>query len=295
MNQRPTLDSSTFERLLLAAWILQSQSEAKVRAESRREIVVGPLVVAPARIESVMPSAGSLLEEPASVQPTTAGDAVVTAKPVQSRMPPFAELASEVHRKLHIAAQYRLKVRIKLSPRRALATAAMPVLATFMLAMFTFVQLSRQSHVNADNAAPDQVVTRSDENSISAPRLSHNQITDAAALRLVQGLSRYEIPSLRRQANFGDDSAALAIAMLYETGRYVPQSCAKAAAWVEKSASWGNAAAQYNLGLRYRQGDGVAINETEAERWFRKSADQRYAKAVAALGTGTAGEQNAAN
>lgn len=71
--------------------------------------------------------------------------------------------------------------------------------------------------------------------------------------------------------------------MVYETGRYVPQSCKKAADWVATSANAGNAAAQYNLGLRYRDGDGLPANEEEAEKWLRQAADQRYSNARLAL------------
>jgi uncharacterized protein len=88
---------------------------------------------------------------------------------------------------------------------------------------------------------------------------------------------------LQRQARYGDDSAALVVGMLYETGRYLPQSCTKAADWVAKAAHWGNPAAQYNLGLRYLDGDGLPHDEDKAEKWLRKAADQRYAKAVTAL------------
>jgi hypothetical protein len=85
-------------------------------------------------------------------------------------------------------------------------------------------------------------------------------------------LSRYEIETLRRQAQYGDDSAAFALGMAYEVGRFVPQNCKEAARWVASAAEEGNAAAQYNLGLRYRDGDGVPIDLFLSDHWLRKAA-----------------------
>jgi hypothetical protein len=101
---------------------------------------------------------------------------------------------------------------------------------------------------------------------------THEQITDPATSSVVQQLSRYEINGLRRQAMYGDDSAAFTLGMAYEIGRYVHQNCAEAARWVRTAAEAGNAAAQYNLGLRYQTGDGLAVDRTEAETWLRKAA-----------------------
>jgi hypothetical protein len=102
--------------------------------------------------------------------------------------------------------------------------------------------------------------------------VSHKQITDPAAFFAVQQLSRYEIETLERQAKYGDDSAAFALGMAYEVGRFVPQNCSEAARWVTSAAKEGNAAAQYNLGLRYRDGDGVPANPALSANWLRKAA-----------------------
>ena len=102
--------------------------------------------------------------------------------------------------------------------------------------------------------------------------VSHKQITDPAAFFAVQQLSRYEIETLQRQAKYGDDSAAFALGMAYEVGRFVPQNCSEAARWVTSAAKEGNAAAQYNLGLRYRDGDGVPANPALSANWLRKAA-----------------------
>jgi len=112
---------------------------------------------------------------------------------------------------------------------------------------------------------------------------SHKHATDPGTLSALQQLSPYEISGLRRQAKYGDDSAAFTLGMAYELGRYVSQSCAEAARWVTAAAESGNAAAQYNLGLRYRDGDGVSADQTESEKWLRKAAAHRNPQARLAL------------
>ena len=112
---------------------------------------------------------------------------------------------------------------------------------------------------------------------------SHEQITDLATSSVVEQLSSYEINGLRRQAKYGDDSAAFTLGMAYEVGRYVRQNCVEAARWVTMAAEAGNAAAQYNLGLRYRDGDGVSADLHESEKWLRKAAAHRNPEARLAL------------
>jgi len=112
---------------------------------------------------------------------------------------------------------------------------------------------------------------------------SHHRITDPATSSAVEQLSRYEIKGLRRQAKYGDASAAFTLGMAYETGHMVPQNCVEAARWVAMAAEAGDAAAQYNLGLRYRDGDGVLANRAESEKWLRKAAARRNRQAKRAL------------
>jgi len=112
---------------------------------------------------------------------------------------------------------------------------------------------------------------------------SHEQITDLAISSVVEQLSSYEINGLRRQAKYGDDSAAFTLGMAYEVGRYLRQNCVEAARWVTTAAEAGNAAAQYNLGLRYRDGDGVSADLHESEKWLRKAAAHRNPEAKLAL------------
>lgn len=112
---------------------------------------------------------------------------------------------------------------------------------------------------------------------------SHLVITDPSIEDTVQNLTRYEVTTLRRQADSGDEEAAFQLGMVYEIGYNVKQNCAKAAEWVTRSAEAGYPAAQYNLGLRYRDGDGVAVNAADAEKWLNKAAAGKYRPARVAL------------
>jgi len=112
----------------------------------------------------------------------------------------------------------------------------------------------------------------------SAMEPSHLRITDAATAAVVNELSPYEIQGLQRQAEYGDQFAALALGMAYEMGHYVHPSCTKAAEWIAFAAMSGNAAAQYNLALRYFQGDGVPQDPQEGKKWLRIAAARGYPK-----------------
>jgi hypothetical protein len=112
---------------------------------------------------------------------------------------------------------------------------------------------------------------------------SHDQITDPETSSVVAQLSRFEMSGLRRQAKYGDDSAAFTLGMAYEVGHYVRQNCAEAARWVTMAAEAGSPAAEYNLGLRYRDGDGVSADLHESEKWLRKAAAHRNRNARLAL------------
>ena len=122
---------------------------------------------------------------------------------------------------------------------------------------------------------------------VSVLDTSHRRVTDAATASAVRDLSRFEIPGLLRQARYGDESAAFTLGMAYETGRGVPQDCAKAAHWVSEAASGGDAAAEYNLSLRLRDGDGVPPNAEESEKWRQKAAAKRYLQAQTIPGAST--------
>jgi hypothetical protein len=134
---------------------------------------------------------------------------------------------------------------------------------------------------------PDEV-NRTDTDSrrsttVPSLEVTHKRITDPGTSSAVEQLSRYEIKGLRRQAKYGDASAAFTLGMAYEVGRMVPQNCVEAARWVAAAAEAGDVAAQYNLGLRYRDGDGVHANRVESEKWLRKAAARRNRQAKRAL------------
>ena len=128
-----------------------------------------------------------------------------------------------------------------------------------------------------ENTDPQQPVP------IPSLELSHKHATDPATLSVLRQLSPYEVNGLRRQAKYGDDSAAFTLGTAYELGRYVHENCAEAARWVTTAAESGNAAAQYNLGLRYRDGDGVSADRNESEKWLRKAAARKNRQAKLAL------------
>ncbi|HZQ22395.1 MAG TPA: tetratricopeptide repeat protein [Terriglobales bacterium] len=150
--------------------------------------------------------------------------------------------------------------------------------------------------VSSDTLAPPPVSTqvqtavrtsphailRPGRHSESLP-LSHARITDSASLARVRALSPFEIKSLQRSAQYGDDASAMVLAMAYETGHFIPQNCKKAAEWVSRAAAAGIPAAQYNLALRYNTGDGVQVDRRKAQYWMRRAARKRYPKAEIAL------------
>jgi hypothetical protein len=113
----------------------------------------------------------------------------------------------------------------------------------------------------------------------TVPEPSHLRVTDPAVSSLVESLSRYEIETVRQQAQYGDAAAALTLGMAYEIGRHVPRSCTEAAHWVAVAANEGNPAAQYNLALRYISGDGTPADLDQARNWLEKAARLGYQKA----------------
>jgi TPR repeat protein len=112
---------------------------------------------------------------------------------------------------------------------------------------------------------------------------SHRVITDAEVADTLHDLTRYEIITLERAADYGDDEAAFQLGMAYETGYYLRQNCSKAAHWVKVAAESGNPAAAYNLALRYRNGDGLPADESAAEHWLRMASAHSYSPAKLAL------------
>jgi TPR repeat protein len=122
--------------------------------------------------------------------------------------------------------------------------------------------------------------------------ISHKRVTDSDTAAALGEMSPFEIPGLRRQARYGDESAALLLGMAYEVGYGLPPDCIRAAYWVGEAANGGNAAAAFNLGLRYRDGDGVPVRLDESYKWLRKAAAQNYPGAQIAVGTLTSNQSH---
>jgi VWFA-related protein len=88
----------------------------------------------------------------------------------------------------------------------------------------------------------------------------------------------------RKAAEHGFVRAQYNLALMYAGGQGVPQDYAQALAWYRKAADLGDAPAQYNLGLMYEGGQGVPRDYALALSWYRKAADQRHAGAMYNLG-----------
>lgn len=73
-------------------------------------------------------------------------------------------------------------------------------------------------------------------------------------------------------ADRGDVRAQVALAIIYATGRGVPQDYAAAASWYRKAADQGYVNAQYNLGLMYANGQGIPQDHVSAHMWWNLSA-----------------------
>ena len=108
---------------------------------------------------------------------------------------------------------------------------------------------------------------------------SHLEITDNSVKDSLRELTKYEVATLQRAADYGDDDAAFQLGMAYETGYYVRQNCSRAAHWVKVAAEAGNPAAAYNLGLRYRDGDGLPADDSAAGHWLQIASKQNYSPA----------------
>ena len=258
MNHRLRLDPSSFQELLMAAWVLQHE----------RDLESGE-----------------------------SDDRATPCPPVANTKPSFPPLTR------HIGP---LKSRLRtIDFKHALRTVnayAGPVVALLIMLAFVFslpgghrtlptsVNAASQARKEAvsewetQNGMPRMLVSSGDQPEVGQINPSilgptHLLITDPATSAVVADLSRYEIRTLRRQAQYGDDVAALTLGMAYETGRHVPQSCEQAARWIATAAIAGNPAAQYNLGLRYLHGDGTAINADEAAKWLQAAVNHGYGHA----------------
>ena len=78
----------------------------------------------------------------------------------------------------------------------------------------------------------------------------------------------------RPLAELGHTEAQYILAVVYSTGRGVPQDDAEAMKWYRKAADQGFARAQYNLGLWYTTGRGIPQDFVSAHMWFTLAAAQ---------------------
>jgi len=87
----------------------------------------------------------------------------------------------------------------------------------------------------------------------------------------------------REAAEQGDAEAQHSLALLYSSGKGVPQDDAEAMKWYTKAAEQGYAYAQYNLAMGYYFGKGVPQDYVTAYKWLILSADQGEEHAQQAL------------
>jgi TPR repeat protein len=178
--------------------------------------------------------------------------------------------------------------------KRALrkSTGAVIVLATmglFLALRANFRNSFRSQRVDAATTSPTRRVSGHSQPGLATVKAlpedkpgatSHLEITDNSVKDSLRELTKYEIATLQRAADYGDDDAAFQLGMAYETGYYLRQNCSRAAHWVKVAAEAGNPAAAYNLGLRYRDGDGVPVDHSAAEHWLQIAINQKYSPAA---------------
>ncbi len=80
----------------------------------------------------------------------------------------------------------------------------------------------------------------------------------------------------QKAAALGHATAQCNIASMYQAGKGVPKDEAKATEWYQKAAAKGNARAQFRLGLQYDNGQGVPLNAAKATEWLLKAATKGY-------------------
>ncbi len=178
----------------------------------------------------------------------------------------------------------RLRVIIPSRTTRAARAYTGPVVVLLIVLVFVLFQMfSHRAGLTSVKASTEPTPAAVQGSWESLLDSSHLRMTDSAASSVVEDLSRYEMRTVRRQAQYGDDNAALALGMAYEIGRQVPQSCTQATQWIALAAEEGNAAAQYNLALRYANGDGTPKNQGQAEKWLQTAARNGNQQAAIAL------------
>jgi hypothetical protein len=69
-------------------------------------------------------------------------------------------------------------------------------------------------------------------------------------------------------AEQGDATAQYNLALMYDSGKDIPQDDAEALRWYNKAAEQGHSAAQYNLSMVYLFGKGVTQDTVAAYKWI---------------------------
>ena len=132
--------------------------------------------------------------------------------------------------------------RVKL---RMLSKAALPIAILMLVSVFAFLitGANHPSNVVAANPAtsvgPNRVPGSEATSGLQqlsglkpGARLSHMRITSTRPIVRSPKPKPLRASRLKREAAYGDDSAALLLGMAYETGHLVPQDCVKAGEWL---------------------------------------------------------------
>jgi hypothetical protein len=295
-ERRLTLESAPGQNLMIpassaleAAVVGSTQAESEPVHETRNDPVIG--ILQP-------PTQEACDSGPTTQNRNDSGVSSVRILPVSPYQQPFRFR----NRLVHIAAltnrfeRAATKINVLLSAKRMTPAMKRSSAATALLIALAFVAVKRSvPRIQTEGAViPSTTSVPGSETGLKIPEagISHKRVTDSEIAAALREMSPFEIPGLRRQARYGDQSAALLLGMAYEVGHGLPQDCVKAAYWVGEAANGGNAAAAFNLGLRYRNGDGVPASLEESAKWLRKAATQNYPVAQIVLGTLTANQSH---
>ena len=320
VTPRLKLDTSAFQRLLAAAWAIQCQRDAEQRGEmppkTRRALIPEsffepadspvpehiwtkgvsdgatdasaaslPTKLPPQSIHRSTETSGALaLATDMHLRPARWSPGVQSSAGVAVRDSPLVT-ANQSRASLSLVAlrhsqQNLAPVKIRVHDFKLAALLGAGILVVAAIAAVVGLRSGSHRATPLHHPVSSATVQQAPQEKTPLFETSHRRVTDDDTSAALADMSQYEMRSLRRQANFGDDAAALLLGMMYELGNGVPQDCQQASAWIHTAAQNGNAAAQYNLALRYISGDGVLASKPEAYKWLRRSAQQGYQKAA---------------
>ena len=269
-NRPVPLDAAAFEKLLTAAWVIQTQRDLELSPSeyqglqhsfsSYKDLVVHnepSLPAAKRRVEGPAPDLSDARNHraisvpgklpPSRVEHMRSQSEVAGSLALARESAPRNDSSPSPFRVLHGAGgtvsrttpvlehlrkilPFHYGVRLRLvqskpsfsAARFAAVILVLLVVITFLLLKFT-VHHSGPTLVRASappaGGVPESAISAGSEIS-GLPRLesSHLHVTDDATLSELQDFSRFELQSIRRQAEFGDGAAALTLGMAYETG-----------------------------------------------------------------------------